>query len=240
MIVFREEVIGDARLILADCHEVELPREGAAIVSDPPYGVKTNTARGSRRRTGYFAINGDGCRDFPAIIGDDRPFDPAPWLAWPEVILWGANHYADKLPTGTRWLVWDKRRDVAPDDNGDCELAWTNLRGVIRKHSQLWRGLCREGEENIVNGVWREHPTQKPVALMAWCVSMVKAQTIVDPYLGSGTTGVAAVRDGRAFVGCEMHEPYFDVACRRIEQAYRQPRLFAEPAPKPSQMELVP
>jgi site-specific DNA-methyltransferase (adenine-specific) len=85
----------------------------------------------------------------------------------------------------------------------------------------------------------REHPTQKPVALMAWCVEKTKAKSILDPFMGSGTTGVAAIQHGRQFIGIEREPRYFDIACRRIEQAYKQRPLFeAEPQPKPVQLGL--
>lgn len=85
------------------------------------------------------------------------------------------------------------------------------------------------------NGELRgDHPTQKPIGVMAWALQQLPAdcRTVIDPLMGSGTTGVAAVGRGLTFTGIEREERYFDAACRRIEEAYRQPRLFAEPAPK--------
>jgi site-specific DNA-methyltransferase (adenine-specific) len=117
-------------------------------------------------------------------------------------------------------------------------LAWTNIDGVIRVHRQVWRGIVREGEENVVNED-KCHPAQKPVALMRWCVSMTTG-TVLDPYMGSGTTGVACARAGRQFVGIEIDPTHFETACRRIEAAYRQPDLFIEPpAAKPQQLSLM-
>jgi len=83
------------------------------------------------------------------------------------------------------------------------------------------------------------HPTQKPVAVMRWLLSKVRPGRVLDPFMGSGSTGVACVQMQRAFVGCEIHEPYFDIACRRLEEAYRQPRLFSEPSAKPVQEALA-
>lgn len=234
---FREEVIGDARLILGDCREV-LPTLGKvdAIVTDPPYGMAYKSGHNSSRRgAGAAMARKDG--NFDPIEGDSEPFDPAAVLALQvPAIMWGANYYANRLPSGTRWLVWDKLDGKAPVPSGsDVELAWTSEPGPSRLYTHLWRGIMRAGEENIVNG-GKVHPNQKPVNLMLWCLSFVEeAHRIVDPYMGSGTTGIACVRTGRAFVGIEKAETYFDIACRRIEEAYRQPRLFTDPPAKPQQ-----
>jgi site-specific DNA-methyltransferase (adenine-specific) len=162
---------------------------------------------------------------FRPVAGDDKPFDPAPLLGFKQVILWGANHFCDKLPGRPHWLIWDKREGTTQDDNADCELAWTNLKGPARIHRQLWRGMCRKGEENIAAGrnSWRLHPTQKPIDLMSWCISQAgMPHTVIDPYMGSGSTGVAAVRLGLKFIGVEVDEEYFEIACGRIEDAQRQ------------------
>jgi hypothetical protein len=235
----RVERIGDCELWLGDARELGHhlnPR--MAIVSDPPYGIGfrwTGAKRNGRRSGLAFGANAgvDRQPEWRDIIGDDAPFDPAPWLNFAEIILWGGNNYAG-LPPSTCWLVWDKRRDTTPDNHGDAELAWTNLPGVIRVHRQVWRGIVREGAENVANEP-KCHPTQKPVALMSWCVGMTKADTIADPYMGSGSTALACIALGRRFIGIELDERHFETACRRIEQAYRQPRLFQEPAPRPVQ-----
>ena len=171
----------------------------------------------------------DASRDFAPVYGDDKPFDPAPWLLIaPVCILWGANHYSGRLPGTPHWLVWDKREGTGSDDNADCEIAWTNLRGPARMHRQLWRGICRRGEENISGGAWRVHPTQKPIELMRWCIAQAgNPEMILDPYMGAGSTGVAAMQAGRKFIGIEIERKYFDIACERIENAQRQERLFA-------------
>ena len=121
------------------------------------------------------------------------------------------------------WLIWDKI--VREFSSGHCELAWTNLDQPVRAFSYSHGALATEG---------KVHPTQKPVPLMEWCVGFTTG-TVLDPFMGSGTTGVACVNLGRPFVGIEREVEWFDHACRRIEAAYRQPRLFAEPAPKPVQ-----
>jgi site-specific DNA-methyltransferase (adenine-specific) len=135
-------------------------------------------------------------------------------------IIWGGQ-YLGLAPSGS-WLVWDK--GVRDFTAGHCELAWTNLRKPIRAFNYAHGQLASEG---------KEHPTQKPLPLMQWCLGFLPdAETILDPFAGSGTTGVACVNLGRKFIGIEIEPRYFDIACRRIEEAYRQPRLFAEPRPK--------
>ena len=222
----RVEQIGDARLILGDCLEIlpTLPKVDA-VITDPPYGIgysKGTGGKGNHTR-----------RNIEAIAGDDAPFDPSPWLAWP-CIMWGANHYSGRLPHG-RWLAWNKLGTLEPWDSfSDVEFAWQNQRGADRIFNLLWKGIC-QGEKD--DGGSRGHPTQKPVALMKWCLGFVPdAQTILDPFMGSGTTGVACAQLGRKFIGIEIEPRYFDIACRRIERAYAQGKLFQEPAPKPEQV----
>lgn len=140
-------------------------------------------------------------------------------------IIFGGNYY-DCPPTSC-WLVWDKLNGT--NDFADCELAWTNLPKAVRRIRYLWKGMLRaNGEER------GDHPTQKPIGVMTWAIQQLPlgTMTILDPFMGSGTTGIAAVKCGMSFQGIERETRYFDAACRRIEQAYKQPRLFAEPAPK--------
>ena len=140
-------------------------------------------------------------------------------------IIWGGNYFTDYLPPTMQWLVWDKgQRDFSL---ADCEFAWSSQNKAARIFNYGRGKAVRDG---------KEHPTQKPIELMAWCLDFLpKAKTVCDPFMGSGTTGVACVRKDRAFIGIEREPSYFDIACRRIEEAYRQPRLFAEPEPKPVQ-----
>lgn len=226
---FRTETIGDAVMILGDCREV-LPTLGSfdACVTDPPYGNPKLLSGGNGRSHSPLPNSGPrGGRRIAAepMIGNGGPFDPSAIINYPEVILWGANHYANKLPPRASWLVWDKREGQASDNGSDCEMAWTNLSGPARLYRQLWRGMVVRGEGN---GALRVHPTQKSIGLMLWCLSFVHGQHILDPFAGVGTTGVACARLGRRFTGIEIHEPYFDIACRRIERAQRQRDLFIE------------
>src|SRR5690606_23457315 len=141
-------------------------------------------------------------------------------------IIWGGNFFSDILPIGGRWLVWDKLNSMP--SYSDAEWAWTNIKGAsVKKFTQCSNGLAgnRDG---------RVHPTQKPLNLMEWCLGFLPdAKTILDPFMGSGTTGVACVKLGRSFIGIEIDEGYFEIACERIRTAYAQPDFFvAQPDTK--------
>jgi site-specific DNA-methyltransferase (adenine-specific)/modification methylase len=208
---FREETIGRARLILGDCREV-LPTLGRvdAVVTDPPYGI------------GVGKMNLGGCvaSRMEKTDWDDAAPDLSPVLALGgEKIIWGGNYFG--LPPSRGWLVWHKGESFEGRSFAECELAWTSLDMVVRQFKH-WQ---------IKEGIEREHPTQKPVQVMRWCLSFVpKAQAILDPFMGSGTTGVAAVQMGRDFIGIEREPKYFDIACKRIENAQRQGDMFVDAA----------
>lgn len=170
-----------------DCREVLPaldPLEPALVLTDPPYGVRERTDRASKGRgsePGRTTSTLGGGRqqlcpsnDFPPVYGDDEPFDPAHLLHYRRLILWGANHYAERLPPSPSWIVWDKlaglstsKRHIGLDDNGDVELAWSNLGGPARLIPHRWKGLVRASER----GERVQHPTQKPVALMAGLIA---------------------------------------------------------------------
>jgi site-specific DNA-methyltransferase (adenine-specific) len=198
-----------------------------ALITDPPYGTNFDFTRPRRSLQPLLRGAHAAGRWAANIPGDAQPFDPAPWLRYPHIILWGAQHYASRLPDSAAWLIWDKRDGSTPDDHSDCELAWTNLPGVSRLHRHLWRGMIRAGEENLVHG-GKLHPAQKPVALLQWCVAKTTG-TVLDPYMGSGTTGLACVRLGRPFIGIELDPHYFAVACDRLQTACAQGTLFPAP-----------
>lgn len=226
----KEVTIGDCRLILGDCMEV-LPLLGKvdAVVTDPPYGIGLNTdnRRFSGGHTAARRGNGVGSAAGRSIVNDEQPFDPAPLLALGgDKIIWGWNNYPDILPRGA-CLVWLKRNDDAFGSFlSDAELAW-----MSRGHGVY----CRRDLSNNAITASRQHPTQKPVPLMEWCLGFVPdARTILDPFMGSGTTGVACVKLGRKFIGIEIDEGYFDIACSRIEKAYAQPDFFVD-RPKASE-----
>ena len=141
-------------------------------------------------------------------------------------VIWGGNYF--DLPPSRGWLIWTKTGN-APS-MADLEMAWTSMDMNARHFEKSVKSASLE--KDLQTGA---HPSQKPVALMEWCLGFVSGQTILDPFMGSGTTGVACANFRRSFIGIEIDPGYFDIACRRIEEAYRQPRLFEEPAPKPVQ-----
>lgn len=219
----RAEVMGDATLILGDCRDHLQAFAGAdVLLTDGPYGIgyKVNARREANRGRGLKATAATVTAAVPMIAGDDVDFDPSPWLAFPRVALFGADHFADRLPKGGSWIVWDKRRDSTPDDHSDCEFVWLSVPGPARIHRQKWRGVVREGEENCSRSK-KLHPNQKPVALLAFILERLGArpgQTVADPFMGSGSTGVAAVRAGMGFVGCEIDPGHFQTARNRLAE----------------------
>lgn len=222
----REETIGDCRLILGDCHDV-LPtlKEIGAVVTDPPYGMKLNTD--FTRFTGGKGRRGRGNVHKP-IAGDEVAFDPKPWLDFEECILFGANHFWSRLPDGGA-LIWIKRNDHALNSFlSDGEIAFIKGRKGVFAHREVFAGSRKAIEANLNPYGPSAHPTQKPIGLMEWCISYVKSATILDPFMGSGTTGVACVNLGRKFIGIELDEGYFDIACKRISTAYKNKGLFGD------------
>jgi DNA modification methylase len=228
---------GSVRLLLADCVDVLPQLAGvAAVVTDPPYGI--SFVKGSSGSVGAYhggAESAAASRGCEPIKGDDAPFDPSALLAFPNCLIWGANHFCNRLPAGKgRWLAWDKLERLDSFDSfSDVEFAWHSLGRASRVFSYLWKGgcACRKLGEN--NGR-RDHPTQKPVALMAWSILQAGAMPgdlVCDPYMGSGTTGVASLRLGRRFCGVEIEPQYFEIAVARCRRELAQPRLpFVEPA----------
>jgi DNA modification methylase len=210
------EHIGDATLYLGDCREI-LPTLGKvdAVVTDPPYGIGMDG--GKIGKAVYEKLDWDKeSPDLTAILSLGVP-----------TVIWGGNYFP--LPPNPLWLVWDKKND--PTTFADCELAWTNIVGAIRIFRWLWSGPYQQKREE------RWHPTQKPLALMEWCLGFVPG-AVLDPFMGSGTTGVACAKKARPFIGIEREPSYFDIACRRIEAAYKQPDLFIE-KPKPATQEAM-
>ena len=209
--------IGLATLYLGDCAEV-LPTLGRvnAVVTDPPYGI--GEAAGKNKSRCNLAVAKDyGDDTWDNEIVDNQVIDLIRQISdWQ--IIFGGNYYA--LPPTKCWLVWDKENT---GDFADAELAWTNLNKAVRLKRYMWNGMLRANKEPR-----GDHPTQKPVGIMTWCISHLPdgSNTILDPFMGSGTTGVAAVQMGRKFIGVEREKKYFDIACQRIDAAQRQEKLF--------------
>ena len=199
-----------------------------ACVTDPPYGLdiaKTGKVGGGKRApvTDYGASDWDkapiGIDEINLMTGCSK-----------HQIIFGGNYF--NLPASSCWLVWDK---LNGDNNfADCELAWTNLKKAVRRVQFRWLGMIRQNNEPR-----GDHPTQKPVGVMLWCIGHLPpdVSTIIDPFMGSGTTGVAAVKRGKCFTGIEREAKYFDIACRRIEAALKAPDMFVAPRIVPVKQE---
>lgn len=217
----RVEVVGDAVLLQGDCRDVlpVLPKVDA-VVTDPPYGIgESGGAQRTRSRRGY--AKHEKLSDWDSQRPEDGIFAGMLEAAESQII-WGGNYFADILPASKGWLYWKK---LMGGDFADGELAWTSLDRALREYTQCPKGMDKA------------HPCEKPEGLMRWCLSFLPdSQTILDPFMGSGTTGVAAVQMGRDFIGIEREEKYFDIACRRIEEAQKQGDMFVEqPKPKAEQ-----
>ena len=220
MTIIREERIGGQRLILGDCLEV-MPLLGKvdAVVTDPPYGIGM-----SGGNVGYKGFN-----NFERKEWDNSTPDVAiEYIKSMKVdsIIWGGNYF--NLPPARCYLVWDKGAGFKGRTFAESELAMTSLDANARtfKHDPLAKGDYRG----------KQHPTQKPVALMEWCLGFLpNAQTILDPFMGSGTTLVACQKLGRQGIGIELDPDYFAIACKRVDEATRQPDMFVEPTEKPTQ-----
>lgn len=213
----RKEVIGDCTLYLGDCLEV-MPQLGKvdAVVTDPPFGV------------GNFVQQTGNTRGQVVTWNDNAPppqfFKECKRLA-DHRIIWGANFFNCFEERGGA-IVWDKAQpmpDFSKADIASCthlqkteivRIPWTNFTATHKKQSK--------------------HPCERPVDLYRWCIEYLPhCETILDPFMGSGTTGVACVQLQRRFIGIELDETYFDIACKRIEEAYKQPSLFPAEKPKP-------
>lgn len=209
----RIETIGNCHLYLGDCREIlpSLPKVDL-VLTDPPYGIGADSHAGKaeNRWTQWETSGWDKSRPekvcFDLILQQGK-----------QVIVWGGNYFTDYLPPTMQWLVWDKgQRDFSL---ADAEFAWSSQNKAARVFDYARAKAMQDG---------KEHPTQKPIALMEWCLYLVKkCETVADPFMGSGTTGVACANMGKTFYGIEREPKYFDIAVERISRAYDQKRLFA-------------
>ncbi len=224
--MMRKEILAEGiEIYLGDCRKI-LPMLGKidAVVTDPPYGINVNTD--STRFSGGVrtaAKRSIGIDYGASVVGDETPFNPSILPCADDTIIWGWNNFAAAMPRGAA-LVWIKTADAAFGTFlSDAEIAWFS-----RGHGvYCFRDLSNKSEARR-----RVHPTQKPIPLMQWCIQKTKG-TVLDPFMGSGTTGVAAVKLGRKFIGIEIEPKYFEIACRRITEALKQPDMFIE-RPKPA------
>lgn len=222
-------VIGNAELWHADCREVlPLLRRHDLLLTDPPYGIGADMGAGK------------SAAKWSAVTGADRwdEAPPSPWLfglmremtAWQ--CVWGGNYF--ELPPTRCWLLWDKET-AGVTTFADGEMAWTNFDKALRLKRHLWSGPYMKIKED------RQHPTQKPLAVIAWCIEQAPndVKSVLDPFMGSGTTGVACAQAGKAFTGIERERRYFDIACERIARAQAQGKLFEPEAAQQEQQALL-
>jgi len=204
----RCEQIGPCTLYCSDWQTVYplLPRH-AAVVTDPPYPINYDYTK-TRRHRSQWASN---------YAGMAQPFDPTPWLGFPEVILFGADQYWHARFQQGSWCYWDKMLGKHPADFAPGEWVWLSKPGPPQYFPYLWRGGMREGEENYVHLPQKLHPAQKPIALLAYLVEQTAAPVVIDPFMGSATTLAACVRLGRPCIGIELDPDYFAVACHRLQ-----------------------
>jgi len=211
----------DIKLYLGDCLEVmrTMPDKSVDVLTDPPYGVN--------RDKGFEGFGGFGTpiarRQYQGDWDDQRPdkvyFDELLRVA-NTAMVFGGNYFSDYLPVGKHWVVWDKKQTMPTF--GDCELVWTNVkRNSVKWITREWNGLLGKEEK-------REHATQKPLKIIKWLIVNYtkEGDTILDPFMGSGTTGVACVQTGRNFIGIEIDPTYYAIAEKRIMDAQQQPSLL--------------
>jgi len=200
-------------LYRGDCREI-LPTLGRfdLLLTDPPYGIGESSKKNATRGTSSAKWKRAGVRDYGVYDWDKQRIDESLIVAIRErcdlQVIWGGNYY--DLPPCKGPLVWDKENT---GDFADGELAWNNLGCALRIKRHMWNGFQRKANEA------RFHPTQKPLDVFRWCLSFAPdATTILDPFAGSGTTGVAAKLEGRKATLIEMEERYCEIAANRLSQ----------------------
>lgn len=200
---------------LGDCYELlDSWPSAAALVTDPPYGI------GYMHSGGGNGIHRNKKRNsLRPVHGDDVPFDPTPFARFRWVLLWGADHFCNRLPNGGTMLAWDKSPAAAgpADSFVDGEFAWTNVRCKRNVCRFLWKGVAcvKAGEENGR----RYHPTQKPQGVCAWCLRVLALPAdalVIDPFMGSGSLGVACHRAGLRYLGVEIDPEHYATARERL------------------------
>lgn len=225
MIDYEKVEIAGGRAVLYRGDSLKLLAAGLlacdAIVSDPPYGVGFQHGGGGNKGA-FQGVVSKTCK----IVGDEVPFDPRPWIAHAgdkPAVLFGADHFKTRLPDGGRFVVWDKSCGQGPAASFvDAEFAWTNRRNPRNVFRHFWSGALRADDGFDSKTAKRAHVSQKPVNLMAWCIEHARIgldKVVLDPYMGSGSTGVACLLSGRRFVGVEIDQAHFDTAVARISLA---------------------
>ena len=216
------------QIIQGDCLEImrDIPDKSVDLVlTDPPYGI--GEANGKNRTRGLLATP----KDYGKSSWDDsipaKEYFSEMMRVGKNQIIFGGNYFVEHLYNSPCWIVWDK--DNGDTDFADCELAWTSFKSAVRKYRFRWNGML---QENTREKEYRFHPTQKPVSLFEWILDNYSkpGMTILDPFLGSGTTAVACINTNRFFIGIEQEPQYVEIARKRVEQAQAQGNIFAETA----------
>jgi DNA modification methylase len=223
--ILKEERIGGQRLILGDCRDIIGGLEFDAIVTDPPYGLGDKWKGGAgSKRSSWRIPQGE------AMKWDMAAPEFVPQLVKGRAaIVWGGNYFA--LPPSRGWLVWDKKQR-GTWTTGHTELAWTSIDQPVRAYSL--------SQVEAHTDMDKQHPAQKPLEVMEWCLGFLPdARTVLDPFMGSGTTLVACQRMGRMGTGIELDPEYFAIACKRVDEATRQADLFVAPPPAPPTQEAL-
>ena len=224
----RREVLAEGvELICGDCTEY-LPTAPIfdACITDPPYGIDYG------RSGGFSATHGWGQWRENVAWDAERPSKETFELILSRSkvqVIWGGNYFTDYLPPSMQWLVWDKgQRDFSL---ADCEFAWTSQNKAARIFEYARGKALQDG---------KQHPTQKPVELMSWCLDQLKPKpkTVLDPFMGSGTTAISCIKRGVSFTGIERDESYFEATLQRVSAALKQPDFFIDP-PKPMKQEAL-
>lgn len=214
MAAFEKVIIGNATLYCGDCLDV-LPTLGEvdAVITDPPYGIADCWKGGFSDKHGWGKAgqSAEGRNEWDAQAPAREVFDRLRSMGKVQA-FWGGNYF--ELPISRGWLIWNK-----PERNftlSEAELCWTSVDMATRVFDY------RRSDPD------RTHPTQKPVTVMAWTMQKVKVPAgavVLDPFMGSGTTGVACMNNDRRFIGIEINRKYFDIACERIDRAQQQYKL---------------
>lgn len=236
----RIERIGNAVLLLGDCIEI-LPGVGTVdcVITDPPYGIALDVSI-------YTTKSGVKHNRYSALQNDSSPPHEALGILFVldiPTVIFGSNNFPELLPHRGRTIVWDKRCTEAADGlrGSPVEIAWENRRSGYDRIIRVQHGGVINADSISGHSEARYHPTQKPAQLIKKILALKPysdCETILDPFMGSGTTGIACAQLNRSFIGIEIEEKYFDIACERITNAYRQAPLFA-PHEKPARPEQV-
>ena len=221
--------LGEHRMICGDCTDMAvvdrvMGGERALVLTDAPYGVdivqNNAVGGGNLLPVGHYA----------PIVGDDTTetaklfYEVCLDYGFTDFILWGGNYFTDFLPPSPCWVIWDKRGDMRSNNFADCEMAWTSKNAPARIHKQVWMGMIKEGEHGK-----RQHPTQKPVDLMDYCIELFDAEIVFDGFLGSGTTLIACERLNRKCRAVEISPAYVAVAIQRwVDMTGGEPVLIRE------------